>query len=76
MHSSVLPFLEYLYRAFPTRSNPDILYSHTKELLNEFAVCLTLCGELFKGLAVGDVGVPAGEGGVLDLNLGEAIKVG
>lgn len=60
----------------PRRSNPDPFDLDPEEVLDELDVLLTVLGQGFESGAFRNVGFPPGEGGVLDFDLGEEVKVG
>lgn len=56
-------------------ADTDPLDGHADELLDAQDVCLGVLGELVKGAGCTDVGLPAGQGFVHDLDLGEVAEV-
>ena len=65
-----------MQHALPPRANTDPLDGRAEELLDERDVLLAVLGERVVGGEGGDAGLPAGEGHVLDVDLGEELEVG
>jgi hypothetical protein len=68
--------LEHLDRGLSGWTDTDVLYSDAEEVLDELTVRLALGREVGPSFAVCDVRLPAGEGLVDDLDLGEAVEIG
>lgn len=68
--------LEQLDTALARRADTDKLDGHAEVLFDEATVLLARLGELLKFGALCNVGLPAGEGLVDHLDLGEAVQVG
>jgi len=68
--------LELLYRLLPLWSDTNVLDWNLQEVLDKLDVGPTVFGKFAEDLDLGDVGLPSWQGGVLNLDLSEAVKIG
>jgi hypothetical protein len=68
--------LELLYRLLPLWSDTNVLDWDLQEVLDKLDVGPTVFGKFAKDLDLGDVGLPSWQGGVLNLDLSESVKIG